>query len=61
MTALAPWGVLISVSCLQLHSEPARGVDAAAGLPAAAAGQQGAVGGPAAAAAGAAAEGERGA
>lgn len=58
--AFAPCGILISLSCPQLHSEPARGVNAAAGLPEAAAGQQGAVGGPAAAAAGTAAERERG-
>lgn len=50
----------LSLSCPQLHSEPARGVDSAAGLPEAAAGQQGAVRGPAAAAAGTAAERERG-
>lgn len=51
----------LSVSLPQLHSEPAGGVHAAAGLPEAPAGQQGALGGPAAAAAGAAAAGERGA
>lgn len=47
--------------CVQLHPEPARGVDAEAGFPAAAAGQQGALGGAAPAAAGAAAARERGA
>lgn len=46
---------------MQLHPEPARGVDAEAGFPAAAAGQQGALGGAAPAAAGAAAARERGA
>jgi hypothetical protein len=45
----------------QLHSEPTWGVDAAAGLPEAAAGQQGAIRSPAASTAGAAAAGERGA
>lgn len=57
---LAARRILISPSCPQLHSEPARGVHTAAGLPEAPAGQQGAFGGPAAAAAGTAAAGERG-
>lgn len=60
MMTLAAHRILISPSCLQLHSEPAGGVHSAAGLPEAPAGQQGAFRGPAAAAAGTAAAGERG-
>lgn len=39
--ASAPRGILITLSCPQLHPESARGVDAAEGLSEAAAGQQG--------------------